>query len=94
MARRVWKFPLALRSGEQFVDVPAGASIVHLHSQVVGGGHRPVMWAEVDDSAPTTVRTFYVVATGESIPFEARQYLGTVHIDWTVWHVYERGRFV
>lgn len=91
--RRIWKYPLELRGGPQAVSMPHGAEIVHVHAQVLGGSPRPVLWAEVNDSGPTQERSFYVVATGEEIPFEARHHLGTIHIEWTVWHVYEKGKF-
>lgn len=83
--RRVWKYPLELRGGRQVVHVPVVGTIVHIHSQHA----QPVMWLEVNDSSPMTERAFYVVATGLPIPVEARRYVGTIHIEWTVWHVYE-----
>ena len=87
--RAVWKFPLSLSSGPQNVTLPEGATIVHAHAQTIGGSPKPVMWAEVNPDAGTSERTFHVVATGEEFSVPFHRYVGTVHIDWTVWHVYE-----
>jgi hypothetical protein len=89
MARRVWKYPLRFVASRQEVEMPYGASIVHVHEQRIGGFPAVVLWAEVDAAAPRQLRAFYAVATGESIPPEARRYVGTVHVSWEVWHVYE-----
>lgn len=89
--RRVYKYPLELRSGWQTVDIPYGANIVHIHAQVIAGRDRPTIWAEVNTTAPMVQRTLGVFATGEDIPTGSR-HLGTIHIDWTVWHVYEAPR--
>ena len=81
----VWKFPLRLTSGPQKVEMPVGATVIHVHAQ----DDRPVMWATVIPDAPTQSRTFHVVATGEEYGLPISRYTGTVHIDWTVWHVIE-----
>lgn len=93
MARRcVWKFPLALRSGPQAVEMPAGSTIVHTHTQVIGGEPVPVLWADVNATWPPQRRTFHVIATGfDDVP-EGATYVGTIHVEWTVWHIYEEAR--
>lgn len=82
----VYKYPLTL-SPSQTIEMPYGANIVHVHEQ----DNRPCLWAEVNTSSPIIERTFCVVATGEDVPMGAR-HVGTIHIDWTVWHVYETRR--
>jgi hypothetical protein len=82
--RAIWKFPLELRSGEQTVEMPVSARIVHVHNQ----DDRPCLWADVETTEPTRTRTFGVYATGEELPLDP--YVDTVHIGWTVWHVLER----
>lgn len=83
--RVVWKYPLALTSATQQVTMPAGARVVHVQVQ----GSEPTLWAEVDpEESRTMLRLFRVVATGVPVPafFDHR---GTIHLDWTVWHIYE-----
>jgi hypothetical protein len=92
-AVRVYKYPLDLRSGPQIIAMPYGAKIVHVHDQVLGGEPHPVMWAEVSTTAPLVSRQFFVLATGhDDVPMGAT-YIGTIHVEWTVWHIYEGGRF-
>lgn len=86
--RTVFKYPLNLKSRAQTVSMPVGARIVHVHEQ----DERPVLWAEVNTSAPVGERTFSIFATGEPIAAGFPCYVGTVHVGWTVWHVYEAPR--
>jgi len=83
-ARRVYKYPLLLAAGPQQVEMPIVATVLHVHEQ----NDRPVLWAEVNTSARLTTRTFAVFATGEDVPVGWR-YVGTVHVGWTTWHVFE-----
>ena len=86
----VWKFPLRLTAGPQKVEMPVGATIIHVHAQAGNvGGDRPVMWATVRPVNPTQTRTFHVVATGEEYGLPISRYTGTVHLGRTVWHVIE-----
>lgn len=84
---RVYKYSLALTSRAQEVHMPAGATVVHVHNQA----DQPALWAVVDPSAEVEVRVFAVFATGEDVS-EGWSYVGTVHVSWTVWHVFERER--
>jgi hypothetical protein len=80
----VFKYPLALRGGRQNMLMPVGAEVLHVHAQ----DERPTLWALVNTTAAPVARIFVVCATGEDVPLGAR-HLGTVHIGWTVWHVFE-----
>jgi hypothetical protein len=82
--RVVYKFPLQLKTGPQFVPMPKGAGVVHVHEQ----DERPCLWA-LCDSDELGQRVFWVFATGEKLPPHRFQFYGTVHIGWTVWHVFE-----
>jgi hypothetical protein len=84
-AIRVWKFPLELHTVAQNLTMPYGATILHVHAQ----DDRPVMWAEVNVASPGVTRTFFVVPTGMADVPMGSHYVGTVHIEWTVWHIYE-----
>lgn len=79
----VYKFPLSKDGGWQSVEMPDGARVVHVHEQ----DGRPCMWAAVNPSRPAVVRHFGLFATGEEIPTSI--YVGTIHLGWTVWHLFE-----
>lgn len=79
----VYKFPLAMDRGWQRVEMPDGARVVHVHEQ----DGRACLWASVNATRPVVVRHFGVFATGEEIPTGA--YVGTIHLGWTVWHIFE-----
>jgi hypothetical protein len=81
--RVVWKFPLNLTNNLQVMHMPTDAKIVHVAAQ----NDRPTMWAECRPEGPVVTRVFKVYPTGLSI--DEGSYVGTVHIGWTVWHVYE-----
>lgn len=82
--RVVYKYPLELKIGRQVLAMPADARILHVQEQ----HERPTMWAEVSPGAVGR-RTFAIFATGEPIDDAFTEYIGTVHIAWTVWHIYE-----
>ena len=70
-------------------DAQAG-KVVHVHEQ---GGH-PTIWveAELDEDhsfKPTVPRTFTAIPTGAPFESGSAWHVGTVFIDWMVWHVYE-----
>jgi pyruvate/2-oxoglutarate dehydrogenase complex dihydrolipoamide dehydrogenase (E3) component len=82
---KVYKYPLTLAGEPQGVQMPVDARVVHVHEQ----NDRPVLWALVSPDSPAVTRVFEVIATGGRVP--NGNYLGTVHISWTVWHVFELG---
>jgi hypothetical protein len=90
-SRRVYKYGLILTGQPQIVHLPHGAEIVHVAVQNVDGEPHPMLWALVSTTAPHVARTFYVLATGQDVPVGAC-YVGTIHIDWTVWHIVESVR--
>ena len=59
--------------------------VVHVHEQ---GGH-PTIWVEGEVDAATIPRTFTAIPTGAPFEIGDAQHVGTVFIDWMVWHVYE-----
>lgn len=86
--RAVWKFPVPL-IGEVEHDIPLGAVLLHVHEQTLMRQNHAVAWFEVDLNERLHVRrTFTVFATGESVA-DGAVYVGTVHVGWTVWHLYE-----
>ena len=86
--RRVWKYQLDLTARAQSLGMPTDAEVVHVQEQ----NGLPTLWVQVNVDEPLVVRTFCIFATGEDIAPAFTRYIGTVHIEWTVWHVYENVR--
>lgn len=84
VAEQVWKFRLpSPGSDDPWVAMPKGAVPLHVAAQD-GIGY---LWAQVRPDAPEVRR--YVAVYGTGWPIDGSPlYLGTLHIDWTVWHVY------
>jgi hypothetical protein len=88
--RTVYKYRL-LPGTPSVLEVPVGAIFRYLGSQDSG----PVLWFEVDTSAPSEQREFFVYGTGHPISESDLVYLGSVQafdpfLSELVWHVYER----
>lgn len=84
----ILKFPLA-QTHQQTIDLPADAQIVACQSQ-----HGEVtLWAICDPIQPRCSRTVTCVSTGQAIPDDAGQYLGTCqfHDGRTVVHAFLGG---
>ena len=87
--RAIHKF--LLEPNTSSVYMPQGAAILHVHMQ----GGMPAIWALVDvDSKPYKLRHFHIAGTGQPIPEEIDElmtplYIGTVHQEPFVWHVFE-----
>lgn len=89
--RQVLKYPLDFNDTLTVrVDMPISAEIVHVHEQ-----HGvPTLWVEAPTSsitaALTSTHVFHLVPTDGEVHYSWQaMYIGTVHIDWTAWHVYE-----
>lgn len=85
--KQVWKFKV-----RQEVVMPVGSRIVAVALKHEGREHPGgvfYVWAEVDTRiTATTTRFFRVVATGAWVG-DSDIYIGTVHDDPFVWHIYE-----
>lgn len=85
----IWKFKLPIED-EPTLDMPVGA---HVLSVGVQSGDL-VLWALVPKThAPTEKRHFFVLGTGNRIPWgdiSACPFLGTVQIGPLVWHVFDQ----
>lgn len=89
MTRTVWKYELP--GSETTLDLPVDAKPIHVATQ---GAGTICMWVEVDPSAPTRRRRFYVVGTGHPIPPDVFPpiHVGSFLTDQAgtfVFHVYE-----
>jgi hypothetical protein len=92
MAKRIYKYEIEpARSGQSFlIELPAGAKIVMVGTQVNDNDELIYCWAEVDVPATLVedVR-FVVVGTGQAFPLTAR-HVGSVSFQLSrlVFHIY------
>lgn len=84
MSETVFKFPLPNPGSDRpWVAMQRGAEPLHVAAQD-GIGY---LWCRVEPAEPMVRR--YVGVYGTGWPIDGRPlYLGTLHIDWTVWHVF------
>jgi len=79
----IWKY--TLHPGVQDVAMPEDSLVltVQLQQGII------TLWARVKPSAPTSIRTFVVLGTGQPFANDRLVYIGTVQDHWLVWHVLE-----
>ena len=81
---RIYKYPLYLAAGIQYVSMPAGAEIVHFAMQ----RDQPFIWAKVNPYAAMLQREFWILGTGHDIS-DNLTYIGTTQHGAFVWHLFE-----
>ena len=84
MGKRIWKFEIPITDAPK-VSMPEGAQIIHVGQQREGN---ITLWAIVNPDAPMLRITFQIVGTGNPMPYPLGGYIGTVHSDPFVWHVF------
>lgn len=94
MSSSVWKYPIEAIPLTELM-MPKGARVLYVGCQ----GTTPVLWAEVDPAAESSLRQFMVVTTGEAfyageVPGgDKMEYVGTFQLPLPggeyVGHVYE-----
>lgn len=78
--RQVFKYPLSIED-EFTLQLPIGAELLAVQVQIVRGTETPTLWALVDDSAPSELRTFLLRGTGHPIDASKNiQYVGTFQL--------------
>lgn len=82
--RVIYKYPLELQIRNE-VMMPRLARPRCVQMQ----RGRICLWVECYPENELTVRTFHIIGTGNTIPPEAEEYIGTVQDGEVVWHVYE-----
>lgn len=82
----VYKYPLG-RGGLTQILMPKGAYAAHVALQ--GPGLDPMIWAIVEPAKECEERTFMILATGQEIPEGLNRYIGSIHPDPFVFHVFE-----
>lgn len=84
--KTIWKIPFEIKEFQQ-LDVPRAALPLHVGLDPKG---LPAIWFEVEADQVLRPLVIYVIGTGQRLPTEAAQHLGS--FVWphnsTVWHVY------
>lgn len=85
--KTIWKWTLET---ETTIEMPQGAELLDLQTQ----HGEPQLWALVDPNALSCRRTFRVYATGQELPNDPGQYVGTFQMNGgaLVFHVFEVNR--
>lgn len=81
----IYKYPIEPTT-KQTKTEPYSWYPLHVGTDPIG---EPCVWVEADLTVPVeTSYDFYVVATGSEVPDVAECYLGTVHQEHYVWHIF------
>lgn len=88
MHNKIFKYELYLLS-RQVISIPIGAAILDVQSQ----NEKICLWAMVDETIKTELRTIDVIGTGQAFkpinPDQNRQHIGSVQHFGMVWHIFE-----
>lgn len=80
----IHKYPLY--APDNVIEMPFDAEVLHVHAQ----NGEAMLWVMHDtDSELTENRRFIWIGTGKTFEVYGGSYVGTVHLDWFVWHVWE-----
>ena len=81
----IQKYPIAASPGTQTISLPRGARVLTAQSQ----GAQLMLWAMVDSNVPAETRTVCILGTGDMVPNQPLEYVGTVQEQggFYVWHV-------
>lgn len=69
------------------VMMPSGAHILSAGMQ----NDSVFVWAIVNPDYPLVKRRIRVYATGEELGYHTGKFVGTVFLDWLVYHVFDQG---
>lgn len=83
---QVWKY--VLEGSNSVVPAPIGAIPLGFAMQ----GDSACVWMQVDPAQETEQRAFAIVGTGNDIPSDCKDYVGTAHDSryGLVWHLFTR----
>ena len=83
---QIFKYVLMSTKNVSSVAIPKGGKVLTTAMQ----DGLVCIWVEVDQHAPTELRTFKIYGTGhEMLDSEHQVYVGTIFDNPYVWHVYE-----
>ena len=84
--KTIWKFPFEIADRVK-ITVPAGAKVRHVG---LDPNDDPCLWCQVYSDAPKEDLELFVVETGQTIPKEAIEFLGSFMCGPFVWHVFTK----
>lgn len=83
--KTIYKYPIEI-TDYQTIKIPINAKIIHTGLDPHG---IPCLWAMVDlTNNQTQTITIYVVGTGNPIPNNVRQHIGSFNQGLFVWHIF------
>ena len=84
---KIFKWTLRI-DGWQEIEMPIGSQILSMQIQ----NENPQLWALVDEKNATEKRSFITVGTGQEIPVDVVDYIGSYQIEngSLVFHVFEQ----
>jgi hypothetical protein len=85
--RTIWKYTLPLQDVVT-LTMPVGAEVLSVGLQ----DGNITLWAMVHSTAPRMDRVFYVYGTGNPINGGEGRFIGTVQMNYFVWHIFEAAR--
>jgi len=92
----VWKYDILLKSGIQKIRMPKGAKVLTAQVQRENDGYDDIkIWCLIDNGQAELElvdRHFILRGTGHSFAVSNSyplNYIGTVQIDYSVWHIFE-----
>ena len=83
--KTIYKYPIT-ETDLQGVKMPQYAKIVHVGKDPRGD---LCLWAEVDTAYEMETVPIYIIGTGNPMPPEPVNFIGTVKVDIYMWHVYQ-----
>ncbi len=87
MSRTIYKYTLPLQDVVT-LSMPAGAEVLSVGLQ----GGNITLWAMVHPTSPQMDRVFYLYGTGNPISGGEGRFIGTVQMNYFIWHVFEAAR--
>lgn len=84
--KTIYKYRLPDKVNQIMIPEGGVALTVQLQDDI------PTIWVLVDPASPEKERIFQLIGTGHKIeinPVAQPVYVGTVQVDWEVWHCFE-----
>jgi hypothetical protein len=82
--KTIHKFPLDITDA-QILSVPISPEPLHVGLDPAGD---PCIWMLVDTAQEKYPFTVYMVGTGQPCPYSVKEYVGSIHQNPFIWHVF------
>lgn len=81
----IYKYPISITQSFSYLQIPKNAIPLSVHEQ----NNQICLWAQVDPSQSIVNVPIHIVPTGETIPdYQDTKFIGTVHINHLVFHIF------